>query len=106
MLTLQIAFFLLAASDIYVTRIVLGTKGLGVELNAGIRWLCRRCGLTLGIMLGVMIPTTVILAVTGYFHLASVLAVLVGMRLALLLRQVQVHGIDLKNPVRNHATRR
>lgn len=58
---LILLFMGLAYSDVMYTGFMLKRHGIGIELNPLIPWLARRMGLPLGVLLGILLPSLVIL---------------------------------------------
>lgn len=61
MALLILLFMGLAYSDILYTGFMLKRHGVHIEMNPLIPWLIRKCGLTLGVFLGIAIPSFCIL---------------------------------------------
>lgn len=90
MFWLAILFLLLAVLDGLITFRVLSVYGLEAELNS----LVRRFGKTdlkRGIVLGIAIPSVVLLFISALLHLPYFLGALVLGRVWLLYKQLKAH---------------
>lgn len=87
--TLAALYFALAAFDAYLSRRRILTYGLKVELNQVIVTLCAYCGVELGVLLGIMVPSAAMLALMSWTHFEVGLAVLTGFRFNLFITQLR-----------------
>jgi hypothetical protein len=68
MAPLILLFLALAYIDTLYTRYMLGRYGIGIELNPVIPWLIRKVGLANGVLVGVTVPTLLVLFLGIFFR--------------------------------------
>jgi hypothetical protein len=85
---LSIVFVGLCAFDAWFSARQMRLFGIAVELNRFVRFLCGRFGIEIGAIIGVGGPSVALLALSLIFHAEVPLALIVGFRFALFLKQV------------------
>lgn len=83
----SILWLLLAAFDAWFTQRQMRLHGIAVEMNKVIRYLAGMLGEQAGAYFGVGVPSIAIASLAIMFHASHAIAVLVGMRLMLALKQ-------------------
>lgn len=87
-------FFALAGFDAWLTRRRILMYGLYIEQNKAIVTAVAYLGLELGILLGIMVPTTALIALLLWTHFEVGLALFAGFRLKLFLIQLQSFAFE------------
>lgn len=86
---LCLLWIFLAAFDAGHTASMLHRHGVEIEMNGAIRKLCAWWGIDKGVLVGIFIPTCAIAGLGWLFHLQTLMAILVVLRIALLAFQIK-----------------